>query len=87
VRLNELERLDGGEVTLASLRAAGIVPRGALGVKIILSGKLTKKLAVKGDVKATKGARAAIESAGGSVEVVEKVEKREAKSPAEGPKA
>ena len=71
VRLSELEALSG-EVTLASLQEAGIVSRKVLGAKIILAGKLTKKLAVKGDVRASKGARAAIEAAGGSVEVIEK---------------
>ena len=70
VRLSDLERLQG-DVDLAALKAAGIVPRPALGAKVILAGKLTKKLAIKGDVKASKGARAAIEAAGGSVEVVE----------------
>jgi large subunit ribosomal protein L15 len=85
VRLSDLERLAVAEVDLAALRSAGIVPHGALGAKIIVSGKLTRKLAVKGDVKASKGARAAIEGAGGKVEVVEtKVEekpKKEKKKP------
>ena len=85
VRLSELEKLSVAEVDLAALRSAGIVPHGALGAKIIVSGKLTKKLAVKGDVKASKGARAAIEGAGGKVEVIEtKVEekpKKEKKKP------
>jgi large subunit ribosomal protein L15 len=89
VRLSELEKLAVAEVDLAALRSAGIVPQGALGAKIIVSGKLTKKLDVKGDVKASKGARAAIEGAGGKVEVVEaKVEgkpKKEKKKP--GPEA
>jgi large subunit ribosomal protein L15 len=78
VRLSELESLQAGDVSLATLQAAGIVPRRALGAKIILAGKLTKKLNVKGDVKASKGARAAIEGAGGSVEVIEapKVERK-----------
>jgi large subunit ribosomal protein L15 len=71
VRLSDLEALSG-EVSLASLREAGIVSRKVLGAKIILAGKLTKKLSVKGDVRASKGARAAIEAAGGSVEVIEK---------------
>ena len=72
VRLGDLERLDeAAEVDLAALQAAGIVSRKALAAKIILSGKLSKKLTVKGDVKASKGARAAIESAGGRVEVAE----------------
>jgi large subunit ribosomal protein L15 len=72
VRLSDLETLQGPQVDLAALQAAGIVSRKALGAKIILSGKLSKKLNVKGDVRASKGARAAIEAAGGSVEVIEK---------------
>src|SRR5690348_614734 len=93
VRLSALESLPAGEVSLAALQAAGIVPRKALGAKIILAGKLTKKLNVKGDVKASKGARAAIEGAGGSVEVVEapKVERKKkekkAKTPEQGGEA
>jgi large subunit ribosomal protein L15 len=70
VRLADLEVLQG-EVDLAALKAAGIVPRRALGAKVILAGKLTKKLSLKGDVKASKGARAAIEAAGGTVQVAE----------------
>ena len=98
VRLSDLEKLSAAEVDLAALRAAGIVPHGALGAKVIVSGKLTRKLAVKGDVKASKGARAAIEGAGGTVEVVEpkveekpkkeeKKQKPEAKGGEEGQKA
>jgi large subunit ribosomal protein L15 len=98
VRLSDLEKLSVAEVDLAALRSAGIVPHGALGAKIIVSGKLTKKLEVKGDVKASKGARAAIEGAGGKVEVVEtqveekpkkekKKQKPEAKGGEEGQKA
>jgi large subunit ribosomal protein L15 len=84
VRLSQLEALTAPEVDLAALQSAGIVARSALGAKIILSGKLTRKLNIKGDVKASKGARAAIESAGGSVEVVEakkaeRLAKKEAK--------
>jgi large subunit ribosomal protein L15 len=75
VRLSELETLKASEVDLAALQAAGIVSKKALGAKIILSGKLSKKLNVKGDVRASKGARAAIEAAGGSIEVIE-VEKK-----------
>src|SRR5689334_6366137 len=71
VRLSDLEKLSVAEVDLAALRTAGIVPQSALGAKIIVSGKLSKKLSVKGDVKASKGARAAIEGAGGTVEVIE----------------
>ncbi|MDT3736908.1 MAG: 50S ribosomal protein L15 [Denitratisoma sp.] len=66
VRLSDLERLPVGEVDLLVLKQAGVVPGDALSAKVILSGKLTKKVALKG-VGATKGARAAIEAAGGSV--------------------
>jgi large subunit ribosomal protein L15 len=96
VRLSELEALTVPDVDLAALQSAGIVSKKALGAKIILSGKLTKKLNVKGDVKASKGARAAIEGAGGQVEVIEpepqapkkpkKEKKPEAKPAAESPK-
>ena len=86
VRLCELEALQG-EVDLAALKAAGIVPRGALGAKVILAGKLTKKLSLKGDVKASKGARAAIEAAGGAVEVREAPERKPKKEKKKAKKA
>jgi large subunit ribosomal protein L15 len=66
VRLSDLEKLPVGEVDLMVLKQAGVVPGDALSAKVILSGKLTKKVSLKG-VGATKGAKAAIEAAGGSV--------------------
>jgi large subunit ribosomal protein L15 len=72
VRLSELERLQVSDVDLAALQSAGIVSKKALAAKIIVSGKVSKKLNVKGDVRASKGARAAIEAAGGRVEVLDK---------------
>ena len=57
----------GGAVDLASLKAASAVPAGVEKVKIILSGAVTTAVVVKGLV-ATKGARAAIEAAGGRIE-------------------
>jgi large subunit ribosomal protein L15 len=86
VRLSELEALQVAEVDLAALQAASIVSKKALGAKIILSGKLTKKLNVKGDVKASKGARAAIEAAGGTIEVIEKPQKEKKEKKANKPK-
>jgi large subunit ribosomal protein L15 len=96
VRLSVLEKLTVTDVDLAALQSAGIVSRAALGAKIILAGKLTKKLNIKGaDVKASKGARSAIEAAGGTVEVIEakpeetpkeKKPKPEAKPTDESPK-
>jgi len=66
VRLSDLEKLPVGDVDLLVLKQAGVVPGDALSAKVILSGKLTRKVALKG-VGATKGAKAAIEAAGGSV--------------------
>jgi large subunit ribosomal protein L15 len=72
VRLSDLEEMKAVEVDFAALQAERVVPREAIGAKVILSGKLSRKLTLKG-VKATKGARAAIEAAGGScVEPAEK---------------
>lgn len=66
VRLSDLESLPVETVDLEALRSAGIVPRETLAAKVILSGKLTRKIALVG-IKATRGAKAAIEAAGGSV--------------------
>lgn len=66
VRLDELEKLPVEDVDLLTLMQAGIIPAASLSAKVILSGKLTRKVNLKG-VGATKGARSAIEAAGGSV--------------------
>ena len=57
----------GGTVDLAAVKAASAVPAGMAKVKVILSGKLTTAVTVRG-LAVTKGARAAIEAAGGTVE-------------------
>jgi len=57
----------GGAVDLAAVKAASAVPAGVERVKIILSGKISTAVTVKG-LAVTKGARAAIEAAGGKVE-------------------
>jgi large subunit ribosomal protein L15 len=67
VRLNELALVEGGAVDLESLKKAGVVPQDALRAKVVLSGTIAKAVSVKG-VGVTKGARAAIEAAGGTVE-------------------
>ena len=67
VRLSDLQGMKATDVDFAALQAEKVVPRGALAAKVILSGRLERKLTLKG-VKATKGARAAIEVAGGKVE-------------------
>jgi large subunit ribosomal protein L15 len=67
VRLNELELVEGGVVDLGSLKKAGVVPATAERARVMLSGAIKKAVTVKG-VGVTKGARAAIEAAGGTVE-------------------
>ncbi|NND91728.1 MAG: 50S ribosomal protein L15 [Granulosicoccus sp.] len=66
VRLHELAMIEGGNVTVEALIAAGIVPLQTKTVKVILSGEITTPCTVSG-CRVTKGARAAIEKAGGSV--------------------
>jgi large subunit ribosomal protein L15 len=66
VRLSDLEKLPVGEVDLLALKQAGVVSEMARVVRVIASGELTKKVSLKGLI-ATKGAKAAIEAAGGSV--------------------
>jgi len=67
VRLSELQGMKVTDIDLGVLKAEAIVPRDVLVAKVILSGKLTRKVMLKG-IKVTKGARAAIEAAGGKVE-------------------
>jgi large subunit ribosomal protein L15 len=67
VRLNELALVEGGVVDLESLKKAGVVPATAARARVMLSGEIKKAVTVKG-VGVTKGARAAIEAAGGKVE-------------------
>jgi large subunit ribosomal protein L15 len=67
VRLHELELITAAVIDLAALKAQDIIPVFAEQAKVVLSGKLTKPVSLKG-VMVTKGARAAIEAAGGKVE-------------------
>ena len=75
VRSGDLARVKADAIDLESLKKAGLVPTEAKRAKIILAGsKVEKKFTVSG-VAASKGAKAAIESAGGSVAAIEKVER------------
>ncbi|MBQ5766914.1 MAG: 50S ribosomal protein L15 [Burkholderiaceae bacterium] len=67
VRLNELHDLTVEEIDLNVLKAANIVSPRAMGARVILSGEIARKIVVRG-LGVTKGAKAAIEAAGGSVE-------------------
>jgi len=66
VRLSELSRLPVTDIDLGALKLAGIVSASAKQAKVILNGKLDRAVKLTG-VLATKGAKAAIEAAGGSV--------------------
>jgi large subunit ribosomal protein L15 len=66
VRLSDLQRLAIGEIDLMVLKQAGVVSALALDARVIKSGELSRKVSVRG-IGVTKGARAAIEAAGGSV--------------------
>ncbi|MFP4648275.1 MAG: 50S ribosomal protein L15 [Halorhodospira sp.] len=66
VRLHELARVEGDTVDLGELRKAGVVRKNMEHVKIIAAGQIDRAVTVRG-VKVTKGAREAIEAAGGQV--------------------
>ena len=66
VRLSELAKLPVEDIDLLVLKQAGVIPGDALSAKVILSGELKRVVKLTG-VGATKGAKAAIEAAGGSV--------------------
>ncbi|RKZ38127.1 MAG: 50S ribosomal protein L15 [Gammaproteobacteria bacterium] len=67
VRLSALAKLDAKEVDLQALKDAGLVSKRAKRAKIFLSGTIERAVVVKG-VAVCKGARAALEAAGGRVE-------------------
>lgn len=67
VRLQDLHKIDGNIVNLDSLRKAKLINSAVKYVKIIASGEIKKSLQIKG-LGVTKGARSAIESAGGKIE-------------------
>lgn len=67
VRLCDLARIEETVIDLAVLKKAKLIPREALRAKIYLAGDLAKAVTLKG-LRASKGARAAIEQAGGKVE-------------------
>tara|TARA_R110000772_G_scaffold25421_3_gene66295 strand:- start:791 stop:1225 length:435 start_codon:yes stop_codon:yes gene_type:complete len=66
VRTAELNKVDSDIIDLAALEKADIINRNTKRVKVMLSGDLTKAVTVKG-LAVTKGARAAIEAAGGKI--------------------
>ncbi|WP_189478622.1 50S ribosomal protein L15 [Parahalioglobus pacificus] len=67
VRLGELNKVDGDTVDLAALKAADLVKENVTRARVFLSGELSRALTIQG-LAVTKGAREAIEQAGGKVE-------------------
>ena len=82
VRLSDVEKMKADTIDLAALKEAGVVPKEASGAKLILSGKLTRKVTVKG-IGASKGARAAVQAAGGSLVDIKEKPKAPPKPPVE----
>jgi large subunit ribosomal protein L15 len=69
VRLSDLNRLPVDTIDILVLKQSGVIPGGALFAKVILSGKIERAITLQG-ITATKGAKAAIETAGGSIGTV-----------------
>ena len=67
IRLSELTLIEGDVVDLAALKAADVIGEKIKEARVILSGEVKSAVTVKG-LKVTKGAKAAIEAAGGKVE-------------------
>jgi large subunit ribosomal protein L15 len=67
VRLDTLQKMTAEAIDLDVLKKAGVVSRLAKQAKVILAGEIKRKIAIKG-LLASKGAQAAIEKAGGSIE-------------------
>lgn len=66
IRLSELAKIEGDVVNMESLKKAGLISSKIKRVKIIASGEVSKKVSVEG-IKVTRGAKVAIEAAGGSI--------------------
>ena len=67
IRLHELNNIDADVIDLAALKEANLINKSIQHVKVMVSGKLEKAVTLKG-IRVTKGAREAIEAAGGKVE-------------------
>jgi large subunit ribosomal protein L15 len=67
VRLGELAKVEGDEITIETLKKAGLVSKSTKQVKVFASGEIDRAVKLSG-IRVSKGAKAAIEAAGGSVE-------------------
>ena len=68
VRLHELNLVEGDTIDIAALKSADLIKDDVMRVRVFLSGEITRAVTVSSGITVTKGARAAIEAAGGSVE-------------------
>tara|TARA_B100001121_G_scaffold168258_1_gene146950 strand:+ start:303 stop:794 length:492 start_codon:yes stop_codon:yes gene_type:complete len=66
VRTSELNKVEGGNISIETLKKSGVITSGTKRVKIMLSGKVDRKLTIQG-LPVSKGAREAIEKAGGEI--------------------
>ena len=66
VRLSEINKLPIDTIDLLALKQAGVISANALSAKVFMSGEITRAVTLQGLI-ATKGARAAIEAAGGKI--------------------
>ena len=66
VRLSDLQKLPVDTIDLLALKQAGVVPAATLTAKVVLCGELKRAVKLQG-LQLTKGARAAVEAAGGSI--------------------
>lgn len=66
IRLDDLNKVDSSEITLDVLKSNNIVTKDILSAKIILAGEIKKSVIING-LNVTKGAKAAIEAAGGTI--------------------
>lgn len=66
VRLSDLQKMPVDVIDLLALKQAGVVPAGALTAKVVVSGELKRAVKLQG-LLLTKGARVAVEAAGGSI--------------------
>ena len=67
VRTSELNKIEGSVVSLETLEKANLIDRSVLRARIMLSGDIKKAVTIEAGIAVTKGARAAIEAAGGKI--------------------
>jgi large subunit ribosomal protein L15 len=67
IRLHELDKVTADVIDINTLREAGLINGQILRAKVFVSGEITKAVTLRG-IRATKGAKAAIEAAGGKIE-------------------